>query len=173
VTDGPLRRAVKRLALWSFDLNIVVYRGLSRLRGQQRFKLGGECRRCARCCEAPGIQVGRLVWFVPSARRLFLWWQRQVNGFELVSRDARARMFVFRCSHFDWQARACDSYDSRPGMCRDSPRNLMAQTNPELLSGCGYRAVDVRGDAMLRALEQARVTPLQMAKLKKTLHLEK
>ena len=168
-----MRRVVKRLALWSFDLDLLVYRGLGRLRGRERFVLGGLCRRCAKCCEAPAIRVGRLVWFLPTARRLFLWWQRQVNGFELASLDVGARAFVFRCTHFDWETRSCDSYDSRPGMCRDYPRNLMAQPNPELLPGCGYRAVDVRGDAMVRALESAHVTPVQMTKLKKALHLEK
>lgn len=171
--DGWLRRAVKRLALWSFDLNILVYRGLARIRGRERFVLGGDCGRCAQCCEAPAIAVGRLVWFLPSARSVFLRWQRLVNGFELVSRDVSAHLFVFRCSHFDAQAGACDSYDSRPGMCRDYPRNLMAQSGPEFLPGCGYRAVDVRGDAMLRALQAARVTPLQVRKLRRGLHLDK
>lgn len=171
--DGPVRRAVKRIALWNFYVNVWAQRAIQRRRGEIRFVLGGECRRCARCCEAPGIQVGRLVWYLPTLRRLFLWWQSQVNGFELVGRDLAQRVFVFRCTHFDWGTRSCDSYDSRPGMCRDYPRALLAQPNPEFLPGCGYRAVDRNADALIRTLEAAPVPPGQMARLKKDLNLLK
>jgi hypothetical protein len=171
--DGAILRAVKRAARWRFYADLSLHRALRKARGERPYLLGGECRRCARCCEAPAIQAGRAVWYVPTLRRAFLWWQRRVNGFELVGLDRRARVFVFDCTHFDRATRACDSYDSRPGMCRDYPRALLAQPNPEMLPGCGYRPVAPNAAALLRALEGAAVSGDRLARLKKDLHLEK
>ena len=170
--DGAVRRAVKRVALWNFQVNLALHRAIERRRGLDLHQLGGECGRCARCCEAPGIQVGRAVWYLPLLRRLFLAWQEHVNGFVLTGRERNGRAFIFRCTHFDWTTRSCDSYDSRPGMCRDYPRVLLAQPDPEFLPGCGYRAVAANADHFVRALERASVTREQMARLKKDLHLE-
>jgi hypothetical protein len=171
--DGPLRRVIKRVALWNFTINVVLQRAWRRgTGGGEPYRLGGECRRCARCCEAPGIQVGHLVWHLPALRAAFLWWQRAVNGFELTGRDAAQRVFVFRCSHFDWATRSCDSYASRPGMCRDYPRALLAQPNPELLPGCGYRPVAANADALAAALARQPLTDGQREKLRKGLFLE-
>jgi uncharacterized protein len=171
--DGGLRRAVKRVALWNFQVSLALHRALERRRGHLPHELGGECRRCARCCEAPGIQVGWAVWYLPLLRRLFLAWQELVNGFVLTERDRKGRVFVFRCTHFDWTTRSCDSYGSRPGMCRDYPRFLLAQDHPEFLPGCGYRAVAANAEQLVRALERASVTREQMARLKKDLRLER
>ena len=171
--DGPGRRAVKRVALWNFRLSLGAHRAFERRRGRIPHELGGECRRCARCCEAPGIQVGWAIWYLPLLQRLFLWWQDRVNGFVLTGRERAGRVFIFRCTHFDWTTRSCDSYDSRPGMCRDYPRVLLAQSNPEFLPGCGYRAVAVNADGLVRALERVSVTREQMARLKKDLRLER
>jgi hypothetical protein len=173
MTDGVLRRVVKRVALWNFMVDVHARRALARARGERSFVLGGECRRCARCCEAPGIRVGRLVWYLPLARRLFLAWQRHVNGFELANRDAPSRVFIFRCTHFDWQTRSCDSYESRPGMCRDYPRGLLQQPGPEFLPGCGYRAVAPNAAGLLAALERQPLTLSQRERLKKGLHLDR
>ena len=120
--DGPLLRVVKRLARLRFTVDVAAHRAVRRARGDRPWTLGGECRRCAACCEAPAIAVGSVTWSMPLARRAFLWWQRRVNGFELVRADEDDRSFVFRCTHFDRATRSCDSYDSRPGMCRDYPR---------------------------------------------------
>jgi len=171
--DGLILRVVKRAARWRFHADLSLHRALRKARGERPYLLGGECRRCARCCEAPAIQAGRAVWYVPTLRRAFLWWQRRVNGFELVGLDRRARVFVFDCTHFDRATRFCDSYDSRPGMCRDYPRALLAQPNPEMLPGCGYRPVAPNAAALLRALEGAAVSGDRLARLKKDLHLEK
>jgi uncharacterized protein len=138
--DGALRRTLKRVALWHFEINLGLHRALLRLRGERPFLLSGSCRRCASCCEAPAIAVGRAFWFLPAARTLFLAWQRHVNGFELVERQRRGRVFVFRCTHFDRENRSCDSYLSRPGMCRDYPRLILWQGHPEFLPSCGYGA---------------------------------
>jgi hypothetical protein len=170
--DGAVLRAVKRVALWSHRADLAAHRALKRARGERPGTLGGRCCRSGACCEAPAISVGRFTWSMPLPRRLFLAWQRRVNGFELVSADARARAFVFRCSHFDRATRSCDSYDSRPGMCRDYPRNLMWQPSPELLPACGYRAIPTNAAGLGAAIEKANLTPEQRETLRKDLRLD-
>lgn len=170
--DGPLRRAVKRIAWWRFRVDLGLTRAIRRARGETPYRLGGDCRRCARCCEAPAIRVWRVVFHLRSLRAPFLWWQRVVNGFWLQGEDAKARLFVFRCTHFDPVKRACDSYDSRPGMCRDYPRLLLWQPAPDMLPGCGYRPVDPRAASLLRALDAQQLTPAQRDTLRKGLYLD-
>jgi Fe-S-cluster containining protein len=172
VRDGRLRRAVKAVALLGFRANLAAWRGWRKLRGDRPYRLGGSCHLCAQCCEAPAIKAGRLVWFLPSQRKLFLWWQRAVNGFELVSKDVRHRTFVFRCTHFDPATRRCDSYASRPGMCRDYPRILLDQAHPKMLPGCGYRPIAPRAEQLLSALRRLPLTEDQDARLRKDLHLD-
>jgi uncharacterized protein len=170
--DGAGRRVLKRLALGNFVLGLLLTRGLRRLRGERAFRLAGDCRRCAACCEAPAIQVGAWVWFVPTLRRLFLWWQERVNGFRLTHELLLERVFVFECSHFDRDSRSCDSYDSRPGMCRDYPRLLLYQANPEFLPGCGYRALPPNAALLRDALHKSALSRAQKSKLEKDLGLD-
>jgi hypothetical protein len=170
--DGPVRRALKRAALWHFQANLLLHRWWRRRRGERPFTLGGSCRRCAGCCEAPTIAAGRLIWFLPLTRRLFLAWHRHVNGFELSSRDRRSRTFVFRCTHFDGVGRSCDSYDSRPGMCRDYPRLQLWQASPELLPGCGYRALAPNAPGLAASLALLDLTDGQREHLRRGLRLE-
>jgi uncharacterized protein len=170
--DGPGRRALKRVALWNFTLNLRVHRAWRRARGERPFVLGGECRRCARCCEAPAIRAHRVVWHLAPLRGLFLWWQERVNGFVRTGADTGTRTFVFRCTHFDTATRSCDSYDSRPGMCRDYPRLLLWQVDPELLPGCGYRAVAPNAARLEALLRDQPLSAEQREKLRRGLHLE-
>jgi hypothetical protein len=170
--DGLPLRAVKRVALVAFRVDLAVHRALRRSRGERPWTLGGGCRRSGACCEAPAIAVGRVTWSTASARRLFLAWQRRVNGFELVSEDDRAHVFVFRCTHFDRATRACDSYGSRPGMCRDYPRALTWQASPDLLPACGYRAIPPNAAGLEAALDAAVLSPEQREKLRKGLRLD-
>jgi Fe-S-cluster containining protein len=170
--DGLATRMVKRIALGCFYAALGVDRALARLARRDPFRLGGDCRRCAACCEAPAIRVGWFTWWIPTFRRLFLWWQRRVNGFELRELDRAERVFVFSCTHFDRETRRCDSYDSRPGMCRDYPRALLYQPHPELLPGCGYRPIARNAKRFLRVLDAQPLTDAQRAKLKKDLFLE-
>lgn len=99
-----------------------------------------------------------------------------VNGFELVEADRQARAFVFRCTHFDWQTRRCDSYATRPAMCRDYPRVLLDQPWPELFEGCGFRvrAADAERQAAIldQALAQGGLDAEQAAELRRKLRLE-
>ncbi len=169
--DGAFVRTVKRVALLCRRADIAAHRSLRRARGERPWALGGGCCRSGACCEAPAILVGRLVWSMPTLRWLFLAWQRRVNGFELASADRRARAFVFRCSHFDRETRSCDSYDSRPAMCRDYPRHLMWQANPELLPGCGYRAVAPNAAGLRTSIERLELSPEQRDRLRRDLRL--
>lgn len=89
---------------------------------------------------------------MPIVRAAFLWWQRVVNGFEMVSFERRPWSFSFRCTHFDEVTRTCDSYHSRPGMCRDYPRLLLDQPWPELFEACGYRAEPTNAPRLAEAL---------------------
>jgi hypothetical protein len=170
--DGLLRRSVKGLALGAFYAALGLDRLLARATRRAPYVLGGDCQRCAACCESPAIRVSWLTWNIPFARRLFLWWQSRVNGFELRQAEPEEQVFVFKCSHFDWVNRRCDSYSSRPGMCRDYPRALLYQPHPELLPGCGYRPIARNAKRFLRVLEAQPMTDEQRARLKKDLFLE-
>lgn len=170
--DGLGRRALKRAALWNFTLGLRLTRGIRRLRGERPWRLEGDCRRCAACCEAPAIQVGPLVWFVPTLRRLFLSWQERVNGFRPTGEILSQRVFVFECTHFDRATRSCDSYESRPGMCRDYPRLLLWQAGPTFLPGCGYRALPPNAAGLRRELDRAGLTAEQKSRLEKSLRID-
>jgi hypothetical protein len=171
--DGPVRRALKRVALANFTLGLGLSRAFSRWRRERAWVLGGDCRRCAECCEAPAIQVGSLVWHVPALRGAFLVWQEHVNGFRLSGRQRHLHVFVFECTHFDRATRSCDSYDSRPGMCRDYPRLLLHQANPEFLPGCGYRAAPPNATGLRLSLARAPLSDQQRRALEKGLRIDK
>jgi hypothetical protein len=162
---------VKAVARAAFFLNLWADRGLRRLRGERPFRLGGSCGRCAACCEAPAIRVHALVFLQPALRRVFLFWHERVNGFVLAAARRAERTFVFRCTHFDRETRLCDSYSSRPGLCRDYPRGLLFQPSPELLPGCGYRPVARNAAHLMRVLQDQPLTDEQRARLARDLHL--
>jgi len=169
--DGLLRRAIKRIALLRYTVDLAFTRLLLRARGEPRYQLTGACNGCGRCCETPVIQVGTLVYRLRSLRWLTLTWHRVVNGFEHIDTDRRAKLFVFRCTHYDPATRQCDSYDSRPGLCRDYPRNLLYEPLPEFHDECGYSAMYKRAEGLRRSLERANLPPEKLAELKKKLHL--
>lgn len=162
---------VKAIARALFRAEIGARRAIDRRRGRESWILGGDCGGCAKCCEAPSIQVDKITWYLPSARRLFLWWQRVVNGFELTGTEPK-RTFVFKCSHFDPVTRRCDSYDTRPGICRDYPRFLLSEAWPEFFPGCGYRAIARNGKGLASALEKTALSDEEKAELRRKLRLE-
>ena len=57
-------------------------------------------------------------------------------------------------------------------MCRDYPRLLLWQPNPELLPGCGYRAKPPNAEGLKLALSRVDLTPEQREKLEKALRLD-
>ena len=170
--DGVIRRGLKFVARVITSINLYGTRAILRALGEKPHLLGGQCGKCAQCCEAPGIQVGRLTWYFPTLRRLFLAWHRHVNGFVLVDRVIAQRTFVFRCTHFDPGTRRCDSYESRPLMCRDYPRALLWQAAPTFLPGCGYKPVACGAARMMAALEKEGLPPEKLDKVKAKLHLD-
>lgn len=169
--DGLWRRAIKRVARAQYELDLAVTRWLDRRPGGARFELQGECRGCGSCCESPTLPLGPLVFYFSSARAVFLWWQRVINGFEFLSVDRAERSISFRCAHFDPATRRCDSYESRPGVCRDYPRNLLIGTKPELFESCGYRIVDLQAASLRAELESLDLSPAQRALLERRLYL--
>jgi Fe-S-cluster containining protein len=168
--DGPVQKAVKRAAHGVFSTGLKLSRGNSS--DSVFYELGGECCRSGMCCEAPAIHVGRLVWYAPFLRWLFIWWQRSVNGFVLEEKRRAEKVLVFRCTHFDRHTRLCDSYESRPGMCRDYPRALLYQSAPKLFPQCGYRVLAPNRRELLRALESQSIDDQKMDRLRKDLYLE-
>ncbi|MBU8897169.1 YkgJ family cysteine cluster protein [Corallococcus sp. M34] len=170
--DGLLRRVLKRIARACYAFDLRVTRWLRRERGGPRYRLAGACNGCGRCCETPVIPVSAPVFHVRTLRRLVLAWHRWVNGFEPVGEDRRMRLLVFRCTHYDPVSRQCDAYDSRPGMCRDYPRNLLDSPLPEFFPECGYRAVQRGAEGFREALARTDLPPEKLAELTRKLHLD-
>ncbi|ATB30672.1 YkgJ family cysteine cluster protein [Melittangium boletus] len=169
--DGPIRRGIKRIALLRYTIDLVLTRLLLKARGEPRYRLKGSCTGCGRCCESPVIAVSRPVFSLRSLRWLTLTWHRLVNGFEHTGEDRRHKLLVFRCTHYDPATKQCDSYDSRPGMCRDYPRNLVYEALPEFLPECGFSAVYKKGEALRQALQRSNLSPEKYEELVRKLHL--
>ncbi|MGI5863791.1 MAG: YkgJ family cysteine cluster protein [Myxococcales bacterium] len=170
--DSARLALLKLFVRWLVLGELAVRRALRRIRERPYWARLGACCGCGRCCERPSIRVGAFVWFMPRTRRLFLWWQRRVNGFELVSADAETRTFEFRCTHFDPERRVCDSYATRPAMCRDYPGLLFDQAWPELFPECGFRARVRNADALAAGIDATELSDEQKAELKRKLRLD-
>lgn len=170
--DGPVRTLIKRLARLWFDAHVARHRKATERAGGAAYVLAGECQGCAKCCEAPTILIGEVALSVPFVARLMALWQRAVNGFVLTEVRRREGTMVFTCTHFDEETRRCDSYETRPGMCRDYPRALLDQPAPELFEACGYRARASNADGMLQALVDQGIEGEQLVQIKKKLYLE-
>jgi len=170
--DTAKQRVVKRLARWSYALGLALQRWSARRSGVRPFELVGACVACGSCCERPSLQVGLLIWHLPLLQRWFVWWQHTINGLDLIETVRADRMLLFRCSHFDPVSRRCDSYDTRPGMCRDYPRRLLYQLAPDFFTRCGYHARAANAAALLVELERQQLPPEKLAELKRRLYLE-
>lgn len=174
--DGLARKILKWFARQVFTLDLAATRAIRRTQGERPYKLAGNCALCAKCCESPMVQVSSLVFNMPMLRRIYLGWMKQVNGFEYVREDGVNRVFVFRCTHFNEATRQCDSYSSRPGMCRDYPRLLLWEANPPFLPGCGYKALDPKAaefKAMLDAeLKNKNLPPEKREEIEQKLRLK-
>lgn len=164
--DGPLRRAIKALARAA---QVVDLRLARRLRGAPLFRLEGACTACSACCEAPAVQVPRLLFHLRSWRAVLVFWHRHVNGFVLEHLDRRSHVLVFRCTHLDPTTRRCDSYASRPLMCRDYPRPVLDHTPPELFPTCGFLALPTNAEGLDRALQAQGLAPEHLEELRRRL----
>ena len=169
--DGAVRNVTKRIALVRYMIDLRVTRAIQHWRGEPRFLLRGSCNYCGACCETPMINVSAASFYLKTLRWLIRAWHGAVNGFEYTGEDRRTRTLIFRCTHLAPETRRCDSYSSRPGMCRDYPRNLLYSSNPELLATCGFYALDRNADQMREALQELELPPEAMADLERRLHL--
>lgn len=169
--DGAIRKTLKAAARAVYRFDLALTRRLQQRRDPPRFRLEGSCQGCGRCCEEPSMQVGRVVWHLRSLRALFVAWQQHINGFALL-RAERGRVLVFRCTHYDPTTKLCDSYESRPEMCRDYPRGLLDQPWPEFFDECTYRPVDIRAWALKEALAQTALSEEKQAEVRRRLHLD-
>jgi uncharacterized protein len=170
--DRRMRCAVKRIALLCFETSLRLSLWQRRQEGAKPYELGGSCQGCGTCCEAPAIRVGWATWYLPSLRLIFLWWHERVNRFHLQSTSYAERTFVFTCDHFDLHSRRCDSYESRPGMCRDYPRALLHQPTPVLFPSCGYKALAANRRDLVQILEGQNLGAERLSSLKRDLYLD-
>jgi uncharacterized protein len=172
VKDRPARAFVKRLVRWLWSAELWLLRALSREWRRRFWVLAGECSSCGACCVEPTIQIGPLTWHFPVVRRLFLAWQSRVNGFELLRAEHDTHALVFRCTHYDPESRRCDSYDSRPSMCRDYPTVLLGQGWPQLFPTCGFRVRARRPEKLRASIEATSLSPEAKAELCRKMRLE-
>ncbi len=170
--DGLIRKAIKRIALLRYQADLAATRYFLKKKGKPIYELRGACKLCARCCESPSIRVSIVFFYFKSLRFLLLKWHSVINGFVYKSENRQLRMIAFRCTHFDPQTRMCDSYDSRPGMCRDYPRNLIYSTNPQFFRQCGYYATHPNAKKFSQSLDKLNLSPQKLEELKKNLHIK-
>jgi Fe-S-cluster containining protein len=169
--DGPVRCAVKLVALARFRFDLGVTRAIRRLRGKPDYVLGGSCEGCGGCCVTPMIQVSPLIFHLATMRWLMLTWHWEVNQLEFLRWDRESSSMVFRCHHYDPETRLCDSYRSRPGMCRDYPRALLDSPNPVFIEGCGHFPVARGAERMRDAIARVELDAKAREELERRLHL--
>ena len=141
-------------------------------RGGGLYRLVGSCLRCGKCCETPTIRIFPLLFFLKSLRRLIIAWQRHINGFEFLRASRREKCLVFRCSHWDPATKLCDSYSSRPGICRDYPQNQLDFPVPVFFDGCGFKALLRNAETFESSLASLDLPPETLQKLKHDLQLD-
>jgi Fe-S-cluster containining protein len=169
--DNFSRRIIKRVARWRYETDLSFTRWLMEKRGDgPDFELKGQCNGCGGCCTTPMIRVHTVIFFARSTRWLLLAWHRVVNGFEFIDESRRDRTFIFRCTHYDPKTRLCDSYDSRPGMCRDYPRNLLYSCNPTFLQECSHYAESKNARRIRQSLEDLGLSEEEREALAARLH---
>ena len=170
--DRPAIALLKRIVLVLWTVELWLRRALSRGWRRRFSALSGECSACGCCCVEPSIHATSVIWHLPILRRLFLAWQSRVNGFEFQGQDADRHDLVFRCTHYDPVSKRCDSYASRPSMCRDYPTVLLGQAWPELFESCGYRVRARKPDGLRAGIEATSLSPEAKAELRRKLRLD-
>lgn len=151
--DSRIIRAIKRVSYWRWRADTAFTRMILKRRGEPMWKLNGTCNGCGACCTTPMIQIYPPLFYFKSIRWMIITWHRIVNGFEYIDQNRREKYFIFKCTHYDPETKLCDSYDSRPGMCRDYPTNLLYFSNPEFLDDCSYTAEYKYAEEMRDALD--------------------
>jgi hypothetical protein len=169
--DGILRKSIKYIARLRYSADLKLTRLLKAGRHHGLYRLAGSCLRCGKCCETPMIRIFSLFFYLKSVRWAVITWQRHINGFEFISANRRDKRLVFRCTHWDPATQLCDAYSSRPGMCRDYPRNQLDYPTPVFFAGCGFRAVLRNAEKFEASLATLDLPPETLQKLKQDLQL--
>ncbi len=170
--DGFLRKSIKYVARIRYATDLKLTRLLKSARSKNLYRLAGSCLRCGMCCETPMIRIFPLFFYLKSLRWAIITWQRHINGFEFIDENRQDKCLIFRCTHLDPTTKHCDAYSSRPGMCRDYPRNQLDFSAPVLFDECGYRAVLRNAEKFEAYLETLDLSPETLQKLKHDLQLE-
>ena len=157
--DGIIRKSLKSIALLGYTVDLRITRLVLKAKGEPLYHLRGSCNKCGACCKSPMVPIFPPFFYLKPIRWIILTWHRLVNGFEYIDENPKSQMFIFRCTHWNSETKMCDSYDSRPGMCRDYPCNLVYSTNPIFLKECSYYAVDKNAERMKAALEDLNLPP--------------
>ena len=170
--DGSLKKIIKKVARSRYGIDLAFTRFINKIQGEARYILGGTCNQCGMCCETPAIPVySFFIWF-KSLRFLFLSWHKIINGFEYLSEDRKNKVFFFHCTHHDPITKRCDSYESRPGLCRDYPMNLLFSSNPDFLDKCGHYAVLKNAEGFRKAFDKIDLSPQKRDELYEKLNLK-
>lgn len=169
--DGTIRTIIKRIALLCYSIDLKSTRGIKAFRGEPLYRLNGFCNQCGACCKSPMIPVFSPFFFIKPIHRIIRAWHRWVNAFEYVGEDRKSQILIFRCTHWDPITKMCDSYNTRPGMCRDYPRNLIYSPNPTFLEPCSYYAIDKNADRMRAALKDLNLPPEKLEALEQKLYV--
>lgn len=173
--DNWIRRLLKTPARWLYTLQLSTHRLFQQkvLRTAPVYSLTGSCNGCGKCCEEPSIAIGGLLHVSSTLRFFFVLWQRHINGFHLTHYDTKHKVLSFTCTHYNTLTKACDSYHSRPAMCRDYPTIVLDTDAPTLFPECSY-TLTLNSAKTLAALidEDTTLTPEQRQKLKQNLSLD-
>lgn len=141
-------------------------------KGLPKYTLIGNCESCGKCCENPAIKIGFLLNNIKFFKYLYNLWQKKINGFIFQKHNQETKVFYFICNHWDSNSKKCDSYDSRPGMCRDYPRNLLYSSIPDFFKECGYKPLDKNAKKFNLALDKISIDEEKKKKIKEKLFLE-
>lgn len=167
-----VKRLIKQITWWRYATDLRFTRAVMKFRGEERYELRGSCNGCGRCCEFPSIQMTEIAFHIDFIRKMVIFWQERFNGFSLVRQQKSHATLFFTCSHFDPETRQCNAYDTRPGMCRDYPKNQIYSVNPTFFPECGFYAVDKRAESFRSALEKTGMPQEKLDELLEKLHLK-
>ncbi|OGL41156.1 MAG: hypothetical protein A2161_07545 [Candidatus Schekmanbacteria bacterium RBG_13_48_7] len=170
--DGIVRKTIKYVALARYMIDLKITRLIKSVGNSQTFHLEGSCNRCGKCCENPAIILSAPFFYLKTNRWLTLKWHKIVNGFEFVGENRKEKCFIFRCTHWNPETKLCDSYETRPGLCRDYPRNQIDSTDPVFMDSCGYYAVRKNAESMGKAIDKLLLSEEKTDKLKQKLHIK-
>ena len=170
--DNFAQRAIKNTLRHYYFFTLWIQRQHLKRKGRPKYILTGNCEGCGKCCENPAIKVGFLVTYLKSFRAIYVLWQKKINGFVYQRQNVEDQVLYFTCNHWDAQTKRCDSYDSRPGMCRDYPRNLLYSSVPDFFEECGFKPLDKNAAKFKLALDKVPLDEDKKKKIKDKLFLE-